>query len=124
MATVFYSAETEALRRSLLSGDGPSIGVPGNVFVVRTDGGEEIHLPTDLLDEYATIVVTTPECTADFSGHVVMVTNRETPPNRTSRSRLTSAMDRGARAVVGQVVEDAATKAAAPAIGAAGETAR
>ena len=111
MPTYFYSAQTEALRRSLEKSTKPSIGIPSNVFVVRTDEGDEVHIPTETLDKFATIVVSTPPCTKKGYSILVSVTNRAKRAGST-RGIVKDALSLG----MGEAAGDAAKKYAKPTI--------
>lgn len=80
MATFYYNAKAEAHRKSLLRSQKPTIGLPSNVFPVRTDDGDEIHLSTAIFTESATIVVTTLDCkVGEKFTYSVLVTNGKAP---------------------------------------------
>lgn len=77
MPTYYYNTETEALRRAITRSNGPSIGLPKDVFPVKTDDGEDIYLPIKMFTGAASVVVQTPDCKVGqpFS-YSVLVTNR------------------------------------------------
>lgn len=78
MPTYYYNAETESLRQAIARQKGPTVGLPSNVFPVKTDDGEDIYLPVALFTGAASIVVHTPDCRAGepFSYSVLVTTNR------------------------------------------------
>lgn len=80
MPTFYYNANSEGYRKSILRSNKATIGLPGNVFPVKTDDGDDIYLSTAIFTEAATIVVSTLDCRpGEKFAYTVLVTNRKAP---------------------------------------------
>jgi len=115
--TFYYSRDSEHLRRLIQRTEGPSIGVPSTVFIVKTHVGDEIHIPTRLLTKHATIVVGGRKSTKSGHSIVVTVTNRVSRTTAVSSGGTKDAIT----ALAGEAVGGAAKHLAKPLIDNAGK---
>lgn len=87
MATYFYSARDENNRIARLARNGPVLSLPGDLFSVTADDGEEIHIPTSYLSRNAVVTITQPtECSINQKYHYTVLVYHQKAGSRLSSS--------------------------------------